>query len=101
MNWSYCWVPCGGAAFALVILNLLRTLAGRRRGWQALLFASLSFGALTMLCEYQIVNGWVQKGDISALLDVVPSMAQVLGAALAVGIFLNFFVLFLNLVKKD
>ena len=69
--------------------------------WQALLFASLSFGALTMLCEYQIVNGWVQKGDISALLDVVPSMAQILGAALAVGIFLNFFVLFLNLVKKD
>ena len=101
MNWSYFWIPCGGAAFALAIVNLLRTFAGRRRGWQVLLFASLSFGALTMLCEYQMVNGWVQKGDVSQLLDVVPSMAHVLGAALAVGIGLNFLALLLNLVRKD
>ena len=50
MDWAYYWLLMGILAFGFVIANLIRAALGKRRGWQVLLFASLSCGALTMLC---------------------------------------------------
>ena len=56
MDWAYYWLLMGILAFGFVIANLIRAALGKRRGWQVLLFASLSCGALTMLCMVQMVN---------------------------------------------
>ena len=49
MDWAYYWLLMGILAFGFVIANLIRAALGKRRGWQVLLFASLSCGELTML----------------------------------------------------
>ena len=85
MDWAYYWLLMGILAFGFVIANLI------------LLFASLSCGALTMLCMVQMVNNWVQKEDWSALLDCVPAMASWLTIALCLGILLNLLALCLHL----
>ncbi|MCI9057565.1 MAG: hypothetical protein HFF76_09965 [Oscillospiraceae bacterium] len=97
MDWAYYWLLMGILAFGFVIANLIRAALGKRRGWQVLLFASLSCGALTMLCMVQMVNNWVQKEDWSALLDCVPAMASWLTIALCLGILLNLLALCLHL----
>lgn len=96
MDWSVNWLLSGAAAFVLVIVNLVRTARGKRKGWQALLFASLACGVLTMLCEYQMANLWVQNGDFSALEDAVPTMASLTSFAACLGIALNLLALWLN-----
>ena len=50
----------GFAAFALVTANLLRAALGKRRGWQLLLFASLTCGALALLCALLEVDAYVR-----------------------------------------
>ena len=39
---------------------------------------SLAFVAVTLLMQYRMVLDWVNKGDWSALADVVPSMFAIL-----------------------
>lgn len=101
MDWNMSWLFTGLLAYVFVLVNLSRTARGKQNGWQVLLFASLSCGALTMLCEYQMVNIWVQHGDIAALCDVVPSMVPLLTGALLVGLLLNLLVLLANLPKGN
>ena len=98
MNWI--WILYGGAAFLLTALNLIRTLRGKSGGWQVLLFAALSCGALAVFEQYRMVNTWLAHGDMAAIYDVVPGMTHVLAAALALGLVLNFLVLILNLWKN-
>ena len=100
MDWNIGWIFWGGAAFLLVIINLIRTLLGKRPGWQILMYASLSCGAMTVLKEYQMVAQWLQWGDLAAVQDVVPTMAGTLQTALWIGLLLNLAVLILNL-RKD
>lgn len=45
MDWNIGWLFFGAAAFVLVIVNLIRVCAGKAKGWQVLLLASLSCGA--------------------------------------------------------
>ena len=94
------WIVFGGAAFLLTALNLVRTLLGKNQGWQVLLYAALSCGALTVLEQYRMVSNWIARGDMAAIYDVVPGMTDVLTVALAVGLLLNLLVLVLNLWKK-
>lgn len=101
MDWNMSWLFTGLLAYVFVLVNLSRTARGKQNGWQVLLFASLSCGALTMLCEYQMVNVWVQHGDMAALCDVVPSMVPLLAGALLVGLLLNLLVLLANLPKGN
>ena len=89
MGWNIGWVFWGGAAFLLVIINLIRTLLGKQRGWQILLFSSLSCGAVTVLKEYQMVAQWLRWGNLSAVQGVVPTLANTLQTAVWVGILLN------------
>ena len=64
MDWNLGWVFWGGAAFLLALVNLTRSLAGKRAGWQILMFASLSCGVITVLEEYRMVARWLQWGDL-------------------------------------
>lgn len=100
MDWHIGWLFWGAAAFLLVIINLIRTLAGKQNGWQVLLFASLSCGVMTVLKEYQMVAQWLMWGDIAAVHDVVPAMARTLRVSVAIGLLLNLAVLVLNLRKE-
>ena len=100
MDWNLSWIFWGGAAFALVLVNLIRTLAEKRNGWQVLLFASLSCGVMTVLKEYQMVAQWLTWGDMAAVHDVVPAMARTLRVSVAAGLLLNLAVLALNLRKE-
>lgn len=100
MDWNIGWLFWGAAAFLLVIINLIRTFLGKRHGWQVLLFASLSCGALTVLEEYRMVARWLQWGDLAAVQDVVPTMAGTLQTAVWIGGLLNLAVLALNLRKE-
>ena len=96
MDWNLGWIFWGGAAFLLALVNLTRSLAGKRAGWQILMFASLSCGVITVLEEYRMVARWLQWGDLPAVQDVVPTMAGTLRTAVGIGLLLNLVVLVLN-----
>lgn len=96
MDWNIMWLVTGSMAFLLVIINFIRALLSKKKGWQILMFASLSCGAVTVLEEYRMVNRWLQHGDMAALGDVVPALTQTLTTALYIGIGLNLIVLLIN-----
>lgn len=100
MDWNIAWLVTGSAAFLLAIINLIRSLSSKQKGSQALLFASLSCGVLTLLEEYQMVNTWLMYGDLAALEDVVPTMTHTLAIASYTGIALNLAVLIINVRKQ-
>lgn len=95
--WEYGWLALGGAAFILVFVNLMRAVMRKHSGWQVLLVASLSCGALSMLCALQAVNGWVRNWQVDQLLDVEPTLTLVSTWALCLGIALNLLTLWLHL----
>ena len=49
----------------------------------------LSFTALTLVAEYNMVSNWVDVEDWSALLDVVPTMSTLLWLLTIISILLN------------
>lgn len=95
--WVPGWMLLGYAAFALVAANLVQAALGKRRGWQALLFASLSCGALALTCSLLEIEAYVREGDASALLDVVPALAKLSVWAVCLGVALNLLALYLHL----
>ena len=100
MDWNIEWLFWGGAAYLLAIINLIRTMMGKRKGWSILMFSSLSCGLLTLLSEYRIVAQWIQHGEVPFVMDVVPSLSPTLTTAVFVGILLNFIALIVNTKKK-
>lgn len=97
MNWSFSWMAWGALAFVLAVVNLARLLTNRRKGWPALMFASLSCGALSLLAEYRMAGILIENGEFSALEDIVPYMGGILAAAVYLGLAVNFFVLILGM----
>ena len=93
MGWNFGWLFFGGAAFVLVIVNLIRVCAGKTKGWPVLLLASMSCGAASILSAYRMVGRWALHGDMAAIQDVVPTMASRYTIALVIGIVLNLLVL--------
>lgn len=93
MDWNIGWLFFGAAAFVLVIINLIRVYTGKTKGWAALLLASMSCGAASILSAYRMVGRWALHGDMAAIQDVVPTMAGIYTAALLIGIVLNLLVL--------
>lgn len=91
------WMGLGAASFILVLINLIRGAIGERRGWPVLLFASLSCGALAMLCALLEINGYVQEWLVDSLLDVEPTMVKLSAWAVFLGIALNLIALCLHL----
>ena len=90
------WMIAGWLAFALVIVNLIFIFQKKYKYCGVLVFGSLSSGLITMLCMYSIVNGWVQADEISALMDVVPTMKKLLIVIVLVGVILNGIAVFAN-----
>lgn len=100
MDWNFSWILFGGGAFLLAIINLGRSCKGKYKGWQELMFASLSCGVLAVLTEYRMVNTWLSHGDMPAVMDVVPGMSGILTAAACLGIVLNLLVLVINSKRR-
>lgn len=95
--WVPCWMLLGCAAFVLVVVNLCRAAMGKRRGWQALLFASLSCGVLALLCALLAVDAYVQEWLADSLLDVVPTLVKLSAWAVCLGLALNLLALYLHI----
>lgn len=101
MDWNISWFFLGGVAYLFVIINLIRTFIGRNKGWEILSFCSLSFGLLTVLDEYRMVNHWLAWEEMNSISTVVPAVTNTLTIAVWVGILLNLVVLIINLKKKQ
>ena len=71
------WMVCGALSVLFGIAGWI--LHGKRNAkavWMAV--GSLTCVSLTLWMEYRLVFRWVEKEDWSALLDVVPSMSNLL-----------------------
>ena len=97
MNLNWVWLLTGAAAFILALVNLVRAAMKKPRGWQVLLFASLSCGGLAMTCALQAVSFWAKREDWAGIMDVVPTLAAVCSWAMCLGIILNLLALWLHL----
>lgn len=71
------WILCGILSAAFCITGWVLALQ-KHPGTSWASVSSLAFGCLTLLMQYKLVFLWVQKGDWTALLDVVPSMFSIL-----------------------
>lgn len=100
MDWNISWFFLGGIAYLLLIINLIRTLIGKNKGWELLSLCSLSFGILAVLEEYRMVNQWLTWGEMDFIYATVPTVIHTLTVAVWVGILLNLVVLMINLKKK-
>ncbi len=96
-NW---WIFFGALAFVLVIVNIVRTMIGKSKNWEVLMFLSLSGGALALVAEYQMISRWALAGDWSAIQDVAPFMGSALLWLALFGILLNAVLLYMNVKKK-
>lgn len=101
MDLNWVWALTGAAAFILALVNIVRAAMKKPRGWQVLLFASLSCGGLSMMCALQAVSFWAKREDWSGIMDVVPTLAAVCSWALCLGIVLNFLALWLHLRAEN
>lgn len=94
------WLVAGGIAFVAAMLNLILVLMGKHKYCSIFVLISLSGGLLAMLGEHALINQWVQAGDMSALMDVVPTMNNILIVAICIGISLNAIAVFVNCKKS-
>ena len=101
MSLTIGWLITGGCAFILVIANLLRASMKISRGWQILLFASLSCGGLSMVCALKMVGEYVQEWLVDSLLDVAPTLTALSSWAACLGIALNLLALWLHLRAEN
>lgn len=67
------WPLFGGLSLVLSAVHLMYALH-RLSNSSFLLFSSLFSLALTLLTGLWMIYGWTEKGDWSALMDVVPAM---------------------------
>lgn len=100
MDWNISWFFLGGLAYLFVIVNLCRTITGKNKGWEILSFCSLSFGALTVLDQYRMVDHWLAWENMNSISNVVPAVSRSLTITVLAGILLNLLVLILNLKKS-
>lgn len=93
------WLFAGAIAFILAIMNLVLVFTGKHKYCGILVCLSLSSGLLAMLGQYALIKQWVQSGDMSALLDVVPTMNNILVFSICIGIILNAIAVFVSYKK--
>jgi len=70
------WLFFGMTAIISAILNVIWTLRHRDAKWFR--FISLSFTALTMCSFYALAKQWVLTGAADQLLDVMPTLSEIL-----------------------
>ena len=81
------WLLFGIIAIITAILNVIWTIRHRETKWFR--FISLSFTTLTLCAFYSMANHWVVIGDDSALLDVMPTLSDVLWFLTIASIIIN------------
>ena len=89
-------LPFGITAIVAAILNVIWTVRHREAKWFR--FISLSFTALTLCAYYSLAKQWVLANAADQLLDVMPTMSDVLWFLTIASIMLNGICLF---VKTD
>lgn len=94
------WLFAGAIAFIVAIINLILVFIGKHKYCGILVFISLSSGLLAMLSQYGLIKEWVQSSDMSALMDVVPTMNNVLIVAVCIVILFNAISVFVNYKKS-
>ena len=71
------WIICGMISVFFCVMSWIMTIQKKgKANWASI--CSLSFVAITILMQYKMVLKWVNKGDWSAMLDVVPTMFLIL-----------------------
>lgn len=96
MDWNLNWIFFGAAAFVLVIMNIARGCAGKTRGWQALMLASMSCALFAVIAELRMAARWASHGDLPALMDALPGMCRIMTIASVIGIILNILAMLIN-----
>ena len=81
------WLIFGGIAIIATFINLYLYTKGKN--YHLAMAIGLSFTALTLVAEYNMVSNWVDVEDWSALLDVVPTMSTLLWILTIISILLN------------
>lgn len=81
------WILFGVIAIITAFMNVNWTAEGKESKW--LMFASLSFTALTLCSFYQGDANWVLNGDWAALEDVTPIAAKRLWVCTIASIAIN------------
>lgn len=89
-------LPFGITAIVAAILNVIWTVRHREAKWFR--FISLSFTALTLCAYYSLAKQWVLSNAADQLLDVMPTLSDVLWFLTIASIMLNGICLF---VKAD
>lgn len=92
------WLLLGGLAILTTFLNLYLYIKGRN--YHLAVGLALAFTTLTLTAQHGMIADWVIAGDMSALLDVVPTMSTVLWILVSISILLNVTPSFLDLKKK-
>ena len=86
------WLLFGITAIIMAVLNVVWTIRHREAKWFR--FVSLSFTTLTLCAFYSQANHWAIVGDYSALLDVMPTLSDVLWFLTIASVMLNGICLF-------
>lgn len=81
------WFLFGLIAIAATCVNLYLYALGKN--YKLAMAMGLSFTALTLAADYNMVADWVQAEDWSALSDVVPIMSTALWVLTIISILLN------------
>ncbi len=86
------WLPFGIVAVIASILNVIQTIRGRDAKWFR--FIGLSFTALTLCAFYELAKQWALNGAADQLLDVMPTLSDVLWFLTIASLLLNGICLF-------
>ncbi|ANU27039.1 hypothetical protein [Planococcus versutus] len=93
------WFLLGVIAIIATCVNLVLYATGK--DYKLAMAMGLSFTALTVVADYNMVSSWVKAKDWSALLDVVPIMADALWVLTILSIGLNITPILLELKNKN
>lgn len=81
------WLVFGLIAIIATCINLY--MYGTGKNYKLAMAMGLSFTALTLVADYNMVSNWVKMEDWAALSDVVPTMEIALWVLTSISILLN------------
>ena len=93
------WIIFGVIAIVATIINLY--LYRKGRNYHLAMAIGLSFTALTLVADYNMISYWVVMEDWPSLLDVVPTMSKIFIFLTVGSILLNITPVFLELMNKN
>lgn len=91
------WLVFGVLSVIATVFNLYLYIKGKN--YHLAMGLALAFTTLTLTSTYSMAADWIIEGDMSALLDVVPTMSNVLWILVSISILLNLTPTFLELKR--